>query len=114
MDINLIEERVDEQYKALDGTQTGYATYMLAMMKSSMKWLYRVIFGLMATIAITVVAFVWLWQQYEYVSDIEMTGVYNLMDSNGNVIASDVTPEMLEAFEEWWSIYGENQSNAKP
>ena len=41
----------------------------------------------------TVIAFVWLWNQYDYESSTELSGVYNLVDSEGNVISSDLTPE---------------------
>ena len=37
--------------------------------------------------------FVFLWLQYDYVTDVDATGVYVLTDSNGNVLASDLTPE---------------------
>lgn len=42
-----------------------------------------------------VLGFVWLWQQYDYESTetTEYTGVYNITDSEGNVISSDLTPE---------------------
>lgn len=46
-----------------------------------------------AVLAITVVSFVWLWQQYDYVSSVDTSGVYNLVDSQGNVLTSDISPD---------------------
>ncbi len=46
-----------------------------------------------ASVIIIVGAFVWLWNQYDYSSSIEANGVYNLVDSEGNVITSDISPD---------------------
>lgn len=47
---------------------------------------------------ITVGAFLWYMYQYDYVSyeTTDASGVYTLVDSEGNVIASDLTDEHLE------------------
>ncbi len=38
-------------------------------------------------------AFVWLWNQYDYESSNELSGVYNLVDSQGNVVSADLDPD---------------------
>lgn len=43
--------------------------------------------------AIMAIAFVWLWNQYDYESSPELSGVYCLVDSQGNVISSDLEPD---------------------
>ena len=61
--------------------------------------LFRVCACWAAALIVTVVSFVWLWNQYDYVSEETTTtttaysGVYNITDSEGNVISSDLTPE---------------------
>lgn len=63
------------------------------------------------SLIITVVSFVWLWNQYDYVSSNELSGVYNLVDSEGNVISSDIEPDdVIRILEELNS--GENQKDA--
>lgn len=44
-------------------------------------------------IAFIVFAFVYLWLQYDYESTIDTSGVYNLVDSQGNVLTSDISPD---------------------
>ena len=38
--------------------------------------------------------------QYDFTATVEQTGVYTLMDSQGNVISSDLTPEDIIKIEE--------------
>ena len=38
-------------------------------------------------------AFVGLWNQYDYESSNELSGVYNLVDSQGNVVSADLEPD---------------------
>lgn len=45
------------------------------------------------SMAFVVGAFVWLWNQYDYESSTELSGVYNLVDSQGNVVSSDLAPD---------------------
>lgn len=46
-----------------------------------------------ASVIVIVCAFVWLWNQYDYESTTELSGVYNLVDSEGNVVSSDLSPD---------------------
>lgn len=46
--------------------------------------------------AATIVGFVWYLNQYDFVSSIESTAVYSIIDSSGNVISSDIPQNQLE------------------
>lgn len=48
--------------------------------------------------------------QYDFTATVEQTGVYTLMDSQGNVISSDLTPEDIIKIEEILES-GKNKSN---
>lgn len=47
-------------------------------------------------IVVVVLLFVWYLNQYDFTSSIEQSGVYTLIDSEGNVISSDISPEQIE------------------
>lgn len=68
--------------------------------------------GSLAVIVLIVVGFLWYLNQYDFSSTevIEATGVYTLVDSEGNVVAQDLSPEDLEAIME--VIDGEDQNNS--
>ena len=53
-----------------------------------------------ASVVVIVLAFVYLWLQYDYVSTTEYQGVYNVADSEGNVLSSDLSPEDIIAIVE--------------
>lgn len=65
------------------------------------------------TIAFVVGAFVWLWNQYDYESSTELSGVYCLVDSEGNVISADLAPDdvvrILQELENGKSKEDQNQ-----
>ena len=42
---------------------------------------------------IAIALFVFLWLQYDYVSTAEYSGAYVMVDSQGNVIESDLSPD---------------------
>lgn len=56
-----------------------------------------------------VIAFVYLWLQYDYESVTEYSGVYNITDSEGNVITSDLTPEDVIRIME--NLNGKSEAN---
>lgn len=37
--------------------------------------------------------FIWYLNQYDFTSEQTVSGVYTLVDSDGNVVAQDITPE---------------------
>ena len=66
-----------------------------------------------ASIVIAAGLFVWLWNQYDYESSTELSGVYCLVDSQGNVVSSDLEPEdVIRILEEL--SHGENQEDQNP
>ena len=44
----------------------------------------------------TVIAGVWYLNQYDFTSEQTISGVYALVDSEGNIIAEDISPEEYE------------------
>lgn len=69
--------------------------------------------GWAASVVLIVLFFVYMWLQYDYVSTVESSGIYCLIDSAGNVISSDIMPEdipgILEAIENGNSETYQNQ-----
>ena len=50
--------------------------------------------------------------QYDYVSSVETSGVYNLVDSEGNVVTSDISPEdVIRILEELNNGQGTDNQN---
>lgn len=62
--------------------------------------LVKVVCGCIVAVLLTVGGFLWYLNQYDFSSEetttYTPTGVYSLIDSEGNVIASDLTPEEIE------------------
>lgn len=62
--------------------------------------LVKVVCGCIVAVMLTVGGFLWCLNQYDFSSEetttYTSTGVYSLIDSEGNVIASDLTPEEIE------------------
>lgn len=54
--------------------------------------------------------FVWYLHQFDFVESIDQTGVYTLIDSEGNVISSDLTPDEVKYLMEVLTD-GENTDN---
>jgi len=53
-----------------------------------------------ASVIAIVAGFLLYLNQYDFTATVEQTGVYTLMDSQGNVISSDLTPEDIIKIEE--------------
>lgn len=72
-------------------------TVPLAYHEMCMTRNHRVVLRLLLAWAVSVVCvvliFAYMWLQYDYVSTTEYEGVYNVTDSEGNVISSDLSPE---------------------
>lgn len=94
-----------------DETQTiPLALHEMHMARADRR-LFRVCVCWAASLIITVLAFVWLWRQYDHESSTEYTGVYNITDSEGNVISSDLSPEDVIRIMEALNVNSEkNQS----
>lgn len=72
----------------------------------------KVNFAELLAIVIVVLAFVWYLNQYDFTSSIEQNGVYTLIDSEGNVISSDITPEQINEIMEIINN-GKNKDNTE-
>ncbi len=77
--------------------------------EQSRRW-FRAFLVMMAVEALTIAGFIWYLNQYDFESSIEQNGVYTLIDSQGNVISSDITPEQIEKIMEIVND-GKNQNN---
>lgn len=62
--------------------------------------LVKVVCGCIVAVMLTVGGFLWYLNQYDFSSEesttYTSTGVYSLIDSEGNVIANDLTPEEIK------------------
>ncbi len=72
-------------------------TVPLAYHEMCMTRNHRTVLRLLICWAVSVVAavgiFAYMWLQYDYVTTEEYSGVYNITDSEGNVVSSDLSPE---------------------
>lgn len=75
--------------------EKGLAMEMLGELKAQLKRCYKIILILIAVVVATVAGFLLYLNQYDFESSIEQNGVYTLIDSQGNVISSDITPEQI-------------------
>lgn len=75
------------------------------------KNLIKVICGCVLVLLATVAGFLWYLNQYDFTSTTTTTatGVYSLVDSEGNVIAHDLTPEDIQSIME--VLNGEGNAN---
>lgn len=89
--------------------QDYFATELLRTLKVQLKSLVIVITTLIILYAGTVGGFLWYLNQYDFssTSTYEATGYNALIDSSGNVIASDIPDELIEEI----MTYGDSTSN---
>lgn len=96
-----------------DETQTiPLALHEIHMARADRRLKYVVI-----GFVIVIIAIIWATTyerlQYDYSSSIETSGVYNLVDSEGNVITSDISPEdVIRILEELNN--GQSPGNTNP
>ena len=73
----------------------------------------RIISGFLVVILLIVGGFLLYLNQYDFTSTEEYTyeanGVYALIDSEGNVIAQDLSPEVIQQITKVLSNYGEGE-----
>lgn len=101
-DIERVEETVNDRSLAYE---------ILKDLRRTTKYLWIALFIVLALWAATIAGFLLYMNQYDYSTTIEANGVYAIVDSNGNIISQDVTPEQWEAFTEWWKVNGEYKGN---
>lgn len=95
--------------KSPDQEEKGIAMDILGELKVQNKRLAKIIGGLMVLVGLIVGGFLVYLYQYDFSGTIEQSGVYTLVDSNGNVISSDITPEQMEEILK--IINGKNEGN---
>lgn len=81
----LAELKAENQRKAL----------LLSQREKTLKILLSIsLFIILAVVGV----FVWYLNQYDFFSEQNVSGVYTLVDSDGNVVAQDITPEEYQQF----------------
>lgn len=79
--------------------------------------LMKIIYSCLVAMLLVVGGFLWYLNQYDFVSEStittttnnDSTGVYSLIDSEGNVVASDLTDDEINKLME--AYYGKSASN---
>lgn len=104
MDKDISIERAEGQVEGLN-----FATEIMTQLKESTKRLWITLLVVIGLWAATVAGFIWLWNQYDYTSSVEATGVFTAAD-NSIVTAQDVSPEQWELFMGW--LNGQNKGDA--
>lgn len=95
--------------QGIDETATVPLAYHEVCMTRNRKNLLIVVLCWAISIVLAVGLFTFLWLQYDYTNTTEVSGVYALADSEGNVIASDLTADDIVHIMD--VINGENQSD---
>lgn len=114
-----MEKRDNVKEEVIEKGDDIYATELIDLIKyQAKKWFtaFCIMTGVaIASIAVTIAIvfrFVHYLDQYDFTGNIEQSGVYTLIDSSGNVISSDITPEDIEKIMEIINN-GENENNKK-
>ncbi len=75
------------------GTQTVPLAYHEMCMTREARKQRNIVMAWAVSVIAIVALFVILWLQYDYVSMAEYSGAYVMVDSQGNVIESDLSPD---------------------
>lgn len=79
--------------QGIDKSATVPLAYHEVCMTRNRKTLLNVVLCWAISIVLAIGLFTFLWLQYDYTNTTEVSGVYALADSEGNVIASDLAAE---------------------
>lgn len=88
------------------------AMELLEEQKRQNKRLSYIMWGLIGLCAFIFAVFMLYLHSYDFSSTVEQEGVYAMIDSDGNVISSDITPEQIIEIMEILNN-GKNESNKK-
>lgn len=106
-----IENKIEEVEGKIIEHSLAYE--IMLELKTTIRRQYIILFTVICLWAATIGGFMWyqsLWD-YSSTSTYEANGIYALIDSNGNIVAQDVTKEQLDAFREWWELNGNSKEN---
>lgn len=104
-----LERKIAEMEDKVSNHSLAYD--MLQEFKALNKRLFITIIALIIALVLSNLAWLYVFQSYDYVSTATATGFYALADSDGNVIAQDISPEAWDTFNEWWVKNGNSQEN---
>lgn len=76
--------------------EKGLAMEMLGELKEQSKRWFHTFLMMVLVEVLTIAGFIWYLYQYDFTSSVEQTGVYTLIDSSGNVISADISPEQAK------------------
>lgn len=105
----LMENIPEQEEKGIAMEILGELKAQNQRLTDSNKRLANIIGWLIALIAVMFIGFLVYLYQYDFSGSIEQNGIYTLVDSDGNIISSDVTPEQMEEIIK--IINGENKDN---
>lgn len=90
-----MQEKDNNEYEISEMATVPLA-YHDIMMQRNANNIKRIVIGWVLSIVFIVASFVWLWLQYDYTSTNTATGVYALIDADGNVLAHDLSSDDIE------------------
>lgn len=103
------DKKTEQEVK--ESSTVGLATEILEEFKRQNERLISAFKWITVLLGLVVGAFLLYLYQYDFIGSIEQNGVYTLVDSSGNVISSDITPEQMEDILK--IINGEGNNNEK-
>lgn len=107
-----LNEKLSVSLEYNDGQTIPLALHEMHMARADRR-LWRLCICWAVSVIVIVAAFIWLWNQYDYESSTELSGVYCLVDSQGNVVSSDLSPDdVLRILEEL--NHGQYQTDQNP
>ena len=95
-----MENRDNVKEKEEKEEKEVFVLELLSEIKEQSRRWFRAFLVMVVVEVLTIAGFIWYLNQYDFESTIEQNGVYTLIDSQGNVISSDITPEQIESIME--------------
>lgn len=86
----------NEEKAIIRKEENGLAMEMLGELKEQSKRWFRAFLVMVLVEVLTIGGFIVYLMQYDFVSTTEQTGIYTLIDSSGNVISADISPEQAK------------------
>lgn len=105
--MNNIDEKIEKVEEKIENI--NFATEILAQMKDTIKRQWILIVILIGALFVSNMVWLYVFNQYEYSTTIDATGIYTAVDQSGNIITQDVTEEQWKLFMEWMN--GNSQSD---